>query len=221
LPDSTIPQPPTMTADEAIAYWDERHGTVDHLRSGGNLGYDVASNEILYLVRLGRLAELVGFTADESHPLDVLDAGCGKGYFARGMAQCRHRVDAIDASEHAIEHCRQRGGGPRFVRSTLAEWRSPFGYDVVFSIDVLFHLTDEAEWQASVRNLASLVRLGGRFIFTDWKLDTERVFNRYQVSRPRESYKSLLDPLGLTYAGFTPDGFRDSGVGFHVFLRTH
>lgn len=215
LPPGTAP----LTSEQVSTYWDERHRAYGGLQSGGHVGLDDTTNEILYLVRLGRLAELIGFSSDRTAPLDVLDAGCGKGYFARGIARCGHRVDAIDVSPAAIEHCRALGGA-RYETSTIAAWTSPHLYDVVYSIDVLFHVMDDDEWRAGLRNLASLVRLGGRLLFTDWDLDERRDIARYQVLRSRSEYRGVLEPLGLTHLHFRPDGYRDSGVGFHVFMRT-
>jgi 2-polyprenyl-3-methyl-5-hydroxy-6-metoxy-1,4-benzoquinol methylase len=221
MADSAPAAPPAfLTQDEVVDYWDTRHRDHGGLRSGGHISYDEATNQILYAVRLGRLLELMGFAASQSEPLDVLDAGCGTGFFARGVAACGHRVDAIDASGHAITSCREAGGGPRYAVSTLAGWASPYPYDVVYSIDVLFHVTSDDEWRASVRNLASLVRLGGRLLVTDWNVTERRAFSRYQLARPVSMYVDLGADCGLSYLGFRPDGFRDSPVGFHIFVRT-
>jgi 2-polyprenyl-3-methyl-5-hydroxy-6-metoxy-1,4-benzoquinol methylase len=212
--------PAVLTQDEVVAYWDGRHRQHGCLRSGGHIGYDEATNEILYAVRLGRLLELIGFATSQTEPLDVLDAGCGTGYFARGLARCGHRVDAIDASEHAIASCREAGGGPRYAVSTLAGWTNPYPYDAVFAVDVLFHVTADEVWRASVRNLASLVRLGGRLLVTDWNVTGRRVFSNYQLARSADAYVAVTAACGLAYLGFHRDGFRDSPVGFHLFGRT-
>ena len=211
---------PLMTHTEAIDYWDSRHRSHEMLRSGGHTGYDEATNEIFYLIRLGRLVERISFGTHPAAPLDVLDAGCGKGYFARGVARCGHRVVGVDASGHAVETGRALGGGPRYEQSTLSRWRSSELFDVVYCIDVLFHVLDDAEWQESLLNLASLVRLGGRLILTEWDVADRRAYGHHQLVRPTHEYTAMLAPRGLSYGGFSPDGYRDSGVGFHIFSRT-
>jgi 2-polyprenyl-3-methyl-5-hydroxy-6-metoxy-1,4-benzoquinol methylase len=97
---------PLLTSAEAAAYWDARHRRQDDLRSGGHIGLDYAGNEMFYARRLGALLEMIGDQGSRSEPLFVLDAGCGKGQFARALARCGHRVDAIDASPSAIEYAR-------------------------------------------------------------------------------------------------------------------
>jgi SAM-dependent methyltransferase len=95
-----------LTSAEAAAYWEDRHRRADDLASGGHIGIGHAGNELFYARRLGALLEIIGDHASVTEPLFVLDAGCGKGHFARGLARCGHRVDAIDAAAAAIEYCR-------------------------------------------------------------------------------------------------------------------
>ena len=74
--------------------WDRRHKQVDDLRSGGHIGYDAGSNGILYAVRLGKLITIIGDLTHSSAPLRVLDAGCGKGWFARAMGPVPSTVES-------------------------------------------------------------------------------------------------------------------------------
>jgi len=206
-----------LSREEAIRYWDDRHRSLGELRSGGHRGLSEAANEIFYRVRLGRLLELIGDLNAPNEPMFVLDAGCGKGRFSRELAACGFCVDGIDASEAAIVASRAAGGG-RFEVSTLAAWRSPTLYDVVMSIDVLFHILDEDEWVSSVRNLASLIRLGGQLIVTDENRTDPRPVGDYIVHRPRAAYADLLDDR-FRFVGFTPYKFRENAVGFLQFVR--
>ncbi|MQA83985.1 MAG: methyltransferase domain-containing protein [Streptosporangiales bacterium] len=214
---------PLMTAAEAAAYWDTRHRRQDELRSGGHIGLDRAGNEMFYARRLGTLLEIIGDGANPADPLFLLDAGCGKGSFAHALARCGHRVDAIDASPSAISSCRRRAEetGPRFFVSSLSAWRSPFLYDVVYSIDVLFHILDDAEWEASLTNLASLVRLAGTLVVTDEGELSRTQRGTYILHRAREEYCRAVERRGLVLREFRPYGFRENRVGFYVFTRTH
>lgn len=207
-------------SDRTRAYWDNRHREHDDLASGGHIGLDRAGNELFYALRLGTLLALVGDLTSPAAPLFVLDAGCGKGHFARALTRCGHRVDAFDASGEAIDRARAAGGGPRYAESRLDAWRSPWPYDVVLCVDVLFHVLDDTEWTAGLRNLASLVRVTGRLILTDEDRPAPRALGDYILHRPTAAYRKLLEPLGLRHTEFRPYGFRENRVGFHVFTRT-
>lgn len=210
--------PALLSPKEAIRYWDERHRREDELRSGGDIGLDPAANEIFYVTRLGKLLEIIGDRNSPRLSQFVLDAGCGKGYFAHALVRCGFAVDGIDTSETAIARCRAEGGG-RYSVSDLRAWRSPWLYDVVYSVDVLFHVLDDTLWEAGLRNLASLVRLTGMLVITDESNEQRRQAGNYIVHRARAEYLDVLSDCGFTLRDFRPYAFRDNAVGFFTFLR--
>jgi SAM-dependent methyltransferase len=149
------------------------------------------------------------------------EQGTGRAqHFARGLARCGHCVDAFDSSPEAITQARTEGGGPRYTIDSLADFRNPWPYDVVLCVDVLFHVLDDAEWSAALRNLASLVRVTGRLIVTDEDRPAPTPRGDYILHRPTAAYRRALEPLGLTHTLFQPYRFRENLVGFHVFTRT-
>lgn len=220
MAENTRPYEVPRTHDDTRTYWDTRHADHDDLASGAHVGLDRASNEIFYAQRLGTLLSLIGDLSSPAAPLFVLDAGCGKGYFARALARCGHQVDAFDTSPTAVDRARAEGGGPRYAVAALDEWRSPWPYDIVVCVDVLFHVLDDHEWAAGLRNLASLVRVAGRLIVTDEDTADRTPRDDYIVHRPTAAYRAELEPLGLRHTLFRPYGFREDRVGFHVFTRT-
>jgi len=224
----SIPMEPTVVdeppaewdSETALRYWDNRHAAVDEWRSGGNITFDRGTNAIVYAIRLARITEAMGSVTSESAPLRVLDAGCGRGYFARGMSSFGHDVDAIDASPNAIEHCRTVSvAGERYAVSTLSQWQPSCLYDVVFSIDVLFHILDDGEWRASVVNLASMVRLGGRLLLADHSAEEDKVWNPSQKTRARARYVDLVVGRGFADLGFHANGGPRDPIGLHAFGR--
>jgi 2-polyprenyl-3-methyl-5-hydroxy-6-metoxy-1,4-benzoquinol methylase len=209
-----------LTDAEATAYWNERHKQEGDLRSGGDISFDETTNRMFYMRRLSMLMDIIGQQTSPVAPLFLLDAGCGKGYFSRELARFGHQVDGIDGSEAAIATCRELGGGPQYHRSTLSGWRVNWLYDVVFSIDVMFHILDDAEWERSVRNLASLVRLSGKLVIGDWGQDDDRVFGNYMLVRGRQRYLPLLADCGMRFDGWEPYRFRRNVIGLYTFTRT-
>ena len=207
-----------LTADDAVSYWEERHRTRGVLRSGGQIGLDEAANQIFYFTRLGKLLEIIGDRNSPNEPLFLLDAGCGKGLFASALVSCGFAVDGIDSSPSAIEFCRAHGPG-RYEVSKLADWRSPTLYDVVYSVDVLFHLVDDADWRTSLDNLASLVRIGGKLVISDERNDVRRQLGNYILHRTLNEYVDVLSPRGFELRDFRPYAFRENRIGFLVFVR--
>ncbi|MDX6285613.1 MAG: hypothetical protein QOG53_1098 [Frankiales bacterium] len=213
-------EPEVLGVDDAVAYWNERHRKEGALASGGDISNDDASNELFYTVRLGRLLDIVGDGADTRAPRRMLDAGCGKGFFTRSMATVGHRVDGIDSSEHAIEVCRSLAvERDRYEVSGLNTWQPLYLYDVVFSVDVLFHIMDEDLWEDAVRNLASLVRWQGLLVLADHDRAVDRVWGNYQKTRAVGRYDELITGLGFRKESLVPYRFRHTPVGFNVYTR--
>jgi 2-polyprenyl-3-methyl-5-hydroxy-6-metoxy-1,4-benzoquinol methylase len=213
-------EPEVLGVDEALKFWDRRHQVQGELRSGGDLTYDHATNEVFYALRLGRLIDILGLATAPVWQRHLLDAGCGKGFFARGMGRFGHRVDGIDGSPHAIEECRSLGGpNETYEVSTLAGWAPAHQYDAVYSVDVAFHIMDDDEWDASMRNLGSLVKLGGQLLVVDHVTDADKVWQNYQKTRAYSSYDALFGGEGFSRTGFVQYGFLGSPAGFHVFTR--
>lgn len=209
-----------LSAVQSRAYWDRRHATTGALASGGNIGWDEPTNAMLYAVRAARLVAALGPGTDLHAPRRVLDAGCGKGYYTRLLADFGHRVDGIDTSVHAIAQCRALAG-PRqdFHVSALTDWSPPYLYDAIVCIDVLYHLMDDAEWEASVRHLASLVRLGGRLGLVDHDRDEDKVWRDYQKTRATGRYREVLESCGFELVDFVRNDFQNDPSGMHMAVR--
>lgn len=210
---------PSLSRDEAAHYWESRHIKTPGLRSGGHIGLAEEANEAFYVVRLAVLVRLLGTYHEPAAPLRLLDAGCGKGYFSDSLARMGHHVTGIDASAAAIEECRaNRFGTYRVERLEELSWSTPF--DIVYSIDVLFHILDEEAWLASLRAIAKSVRVGGMLVVTDIVTSIAGPRSDYIVGREVVRYDGVLRDLGFMRAvPPLPYEFGDNPNGFFVFRR--
>jgi 2-polyprenyl-3-methyl-5-hydroxy-6-metoxy-1,4-benzoquinol methylase len=216
------PDPEPLGLAQSIAFWEKRHRDLAHSFAGGDVTYDDMGNISFNALRIGRILDLIGTFAEASAPLRLLDAGCGTGWVTRALASFGHQVDGIDSATTAVTACRDQArpdGRDRYALSRLDTWAPSYLYDAVVSVDVLFHIMEEPVWAASVINLASLVRSGGRLLLAEHDLAEDRVWGDYQMSRARRRYVELLETEGLVHRQFVPYAFRYNQAGFHVFDR--
>jgi len=111
---------------------------------------------------------LLGFLGDVRHQR-ILDAGCGSGYLARILARRGAQVDGVDLAPALLaaaqaEEARQPLG-IRYRRSDLADL-SIFGsgtFDAVVSNIVL---ADVRRYRRAIREIARVLKPGGRFVFS-------------------------------------------------------
>ena len=125
--------------------------------------------------------------------LDILDCGCGPGFFSCIMAQEGHRVTAIDGSESMLEYARSRAEANEFEDGS---------FDLIISRNVTHTLRDHArvysEWKR-------VLRPGGVLLIFDanWHL------SRYGFSEHDESVRRHIECMktyGSDFSGNVYDG---------------
>jgi hypothetical protein len=86
-------------------------------------------------------------------------------------------------------------------------------WDIVNVFDVLYHITDDAKWQAALSRLARAVAPGGALLVTDL-FEAPAGLAEHNKMRPFERYRSVLDATGVR---FTYEPLRPT----HVLLNRH
>ncbi len=95
---------------------------------------------------------------------DVLDVGCGPGYLAAAVAPRVHAVTALDVSRGVLACARVLNPAPNLEYLTVEEFRrTGRDVDVVYSIAVVQHLTDEV-FARALRDWHAALRPGGRLL---------------------------------------------------------
>ena len=98
-------------------------------------------------------------------PGRALDAACGTGRQSAALAELRHEVVGVDATEAMLERARERVPGAEFRLGLLTELPVETGsVDLAVCSLALTHLEDPAP---AIRELTRAVRAGGRIVLTD------------------------------------------------------
>lgn len=104
-------------------------------------------------------------------PKQVLDLGCGEGYFARNLKRTGiPQIEAIDISEEMIERAREREAteklGIRYGVGTATDLTrfSDGSFDLVVAVFLFNYLNVDESLQA-MTEIRRVLRPGGRFIF--------------------------------------------------------
>ena len=207
-----------LTHEKAIEYWEERHKTSNILQAGGDKGLSEAANTLFYALRAGKLLELIGRKFNLLAPLQVLDAGCGRGVFSDLLSRGGYTVTGIDGSETAIGYCINNCAG-EYLCSEIHSFTAHKLFDVVYSIDVMFHILDDKVWEDSLANLCNIVITGGLLIITDTCLKERCIKGNYILHRPVDEYTGVAQQFGMSLKDSHPYNFGANPIGFHVFER--
>ncbi len=203
---------------DPVNFWDRRHSRFDAWRSGGDRGLSEEENYEFYLYRMGRIIELTRRHLGADRPLNVLDAGCGRGHTTDHLRRCGHRVRGIDSSPNAIAWAREQYGD-NFECCELWNHRPALGYDLILCLDVLFHILDDDAWQRSLTAFARFAAAESLFILTDAFAEERFHLGNYIVHRSRAEYLRVLTALDYQLVEFQPYNFGANPNGFAVFRR--
>jgi SAM-dependent methyltransferase len=125
--------------------------------------------------------------------LRVLDAGCGNGKFSKTYQLAGAKVWGVDISPDAVSRCESLGLGT-FVVGSLNESaaRFPEPFDIIHCFDVLYHLTDEDEWQSTLAAFAALSHEDTLWLLTEFHTMEGRSSALHLKKRPLAKYQREL-----------------------------
>lgn len=180
-------------------FWDQRLAEHFDLRGTGETGLSLAYNRACYTLRREVLDAALRDAGLDPRGRRVLDVGCGAGFFTAFYLERGADVTGVDIAPTSVERLQQRHPQARFVLADVGEAPVAGTYDLVNAFDVLYHITDEARFDAALRNLAAAVAPGGALLVTDAFVDMGAVAAHNRM-RPLARWRAVLEPLGFTLA---------------------
>jgi len=188
-------------------FWQERLSQHFDLRGSGETGLPMEYNRACYVLRAEVLTHTLRDHAFDPAGREVLDVGCGTGFFTAYFVERGARVTGIDIAPVSIEALRTRHPQARFLLADVGEAPIPMPqegrYALVNAMDVLYHITDDLRWETAVTHLAQAVGDQGLLLISDAFSPMEHLAE-HNVMRPLNRYRTLLNAAGLQVAGLHP-----------------
>ena len=192
-------------------FWEQRLESQFDLRGTGETGLSLAYNRACYQLRADVLTACLARAGVAVRGRRVLDVGCGTGFWAEYYVSRGAQYTGVDIAQVSVDRLAARYPGQRFVRADVSEGVPGGPYDVVNVFDVLYHITDDARWQAALGHLARAVTPGGLLLITDVFSD-RGALAEHNVMRPLERYLDVITAAGLRREQVRPT---------HVLLNRH
>ena len=184
------------------AYWERRLGEDFSLTAVGVRRLGKSFNEWAYRLRGERFADVVHRYAGALDRAAVLDVGSGTGFYIDRLRELgAGRIVGSDLAENAVDELRRRFPFATFnqfdVSGEIPSSLAAGTFDLVCAMDVLFHVLDSAGFDRSIRNVHSLLRPGGIFIWTDGFAHARRRGQRHIVSRTLAEATAVVESAGF------------------------
>ena len=173
-------------------YWDERHRRhAGSLEGVGCIGAGADANVVSYDAKWAHVGAMLERFPPDAFP-ELLDAGCGNGFFTARALRAGYRVTGVDFAPAAVKQAAEAAPGAQFVVSSLDRFDPGRRFPIVMCIDVLFHVTDDDRWAASVDNLARLVADDGVLVIQEHFEDTPASGVEHVRRRTLAQYRDQL-----------------------------
>jgi 2-polyprenyl-3-methyl-5-hydroxy-6-metoxy-1,4-benzoquinol methylase len=200
-----------MSLHDNESYWIKRHEDLQgSLASVGKIGTPEVENRQRYARKKRRVVDLLRKLDDvDLKGMTALDAGCGIGMISELLFALGATVSGVDASPIAAAEAGDRASPPpfdgnNFKTGSLLDFRFPGVFDLVFCLDVLYHVVDDDNWRKAVLNLASHVAPGGYLVIIDQVKEQQERPADHVCFRTKAMYDTLVKAAGG--AECTPDG---------------
>jgi SAM-dependent methyltransferase len=203
-------------AEHAREFWGKRYKDFS-LSESGWMGAGERYNEYLYeCKRQALMRTLAQIGLNKNSSLNVLDAGCGQGFFA-GVWQASFpnaSYTGVDICGKVVTHLKDKFPRGKFFTGDLATWQHPQGkkFDVIHSFEVLHLLLSDAAVENAVFNLSAQLKPGGHLLLTAALPSATVEPNDYIRHQGRDFWEITFRKAGLEMASnnriyyWLPDG---------------
>ncbi len=184
-------------------FWERRLAEQFDLRGTGETGLSLEYNRACYALRAEVLTRALARAGFDPRGKQVLDVGCGTGFFTAYYLARGARVTGMDIARTSIERLRRQFPEAGFLLADVSEVDLEGRFDLVNAFDVLYHIVDDARWEAALRRLGEAVLPRGMLLVTDTFV-TFPAGAEHNRMRALAEYRRVLEPLGFAIGGTWP-----------------
>jgi SAM-dependent methyltransferase len=179
-------------------FWEQRLGEQFDLRGTGETSMSEAYNAACYRLRRDVLDHALARAGVDPRGRTVLDVGCGTGFWTAYYVGRGADYTGLDIAATSVERLSRQYPQSRFLHVDVSEADIADTYDLVNVFDVLYHVTDDARWEAALGRLARAVKPGGLLLLTDL-FSAPTHLAEHNKMRPLERYRAVLDRSGIAF----------------------
>jgi 2-polyprenyl-3-methyl-5-hydroxy-6-metoxy-1,4-benzoquinol methylase len=185
-------------------YWQKRLQENFNLRGVGNIGFSQSYNGWQYRRKAQVIKKI--FHNTNLDKLEVLDVGCGTGFFTQWYLHRGAKIVGIDIAEKSVETLSSQFPGTfRMQDIASAEYEPLRLFDIVNMWDVIYHIVDDCAYERALDNISASLKPGGLFIFSDFLgRPSDTLIAAHVKARCLETHRRALVKRGLTFKAVYP-----------------
>lgn len=188
-----------MSNYEPQEFWGNRLAKSFNLKGVGNIDFSEAYNRWLYQRKRQVMSQI--FAWQDLHGANILDIGCGTGFFVDWYMRRGARVTGVDIAEVSIDGLSRQFPKASFELMDIgaSDYAPSKLYDIANMWEVCFHIVDDARFARALANIRhSLKQPGGLFICTDYYgAPQSHMVADHVHARNLADHRAVLAPLGF------------------------
>ena len=186
-------------------YWETRLKDNFGLQGVGFFGLGKKYNKWMYRVRMRVFLNCIRSLHLDLTNSEVIDIGCGTGFYIglwKNEVKVGH-LTGIDITNIAIQNLKAKFPDVRLYTADICNdtelqlISNNNQFDIVSAFDVLFHITDDSKFEQAIKNVHSMLKLNGYFIFSDNFIHGAEIRSTYQVSRSLSRIEKSITENGF------------------------
>jgi SAM-dependent methyltransferase len=196
------------------AYWEQRLSESYGPQGVGHVSLGSSFNRWAYRARRHAYRRMVRPLLGDRSATRVLDVGSGTGFYIDRWRELGiDQIVGLDLTETAVSHLRTAYPGLTFVVADIGADSLPLepgSFDFVSAFDIFYHIVDDQAYGRAIRNVFSLLKPGGYFVWSDMFLQSgiadgdPAAAGRSGVSRSLDMSTGLLRSAGFEIVSRRP-----------------
>jgi 2-polyprenyl-3-methyl-5-hydroxy-6-metoxy-1,4-benzoquinol methylase len=186
---------------DPVDYWNNRLDKEFNLRGVGHTTFSNGYNHWLYARKDRMLKQIFACLPENLAGKEVLDIGCGTGFFVKRYLDHGANVTGVDISRKSIAELQRKHPESTFRELNIStpEGHLPGRYfDVINMWDVMYHIVDDIGFAQACQNIAAMSKPGSRFVVTDLFASDAIIRPAEHVAfRTRRAYAEALGKFGF------------------------
>ena len=187
------------------SYWEKRLKDKFSLVGVGHIGFNEYYNKWLYRKKLHAINSF--FNNSFLEDKEVLDIGCGTGFFVQWYLDKGAKVTGIDITDVSIRTLSDRFRKASFLKSdiTATQFMSPKKFDIINIWDVIYHQVEDARFAQAIANIAATCKPGCMVLITDkFGSEIDEHVVEHVKFRCMDTYNKIMPKMGFRLLSLHP-----------------
>lgn len=189
-------------------YWEHRFSKNLDLTTVGHSGLGYVYNYWLYKARFSAMNRALRKLNLDVSGRSLLDTGVGSGAWIPFWQKCSvSKIMGIDITSTSVNTLKNKYPQFKFIQENICRelsFNKDDKFDIVTVFDVLFHITNDIDFNKAIKNISKRIKNKGWILICDSFCNTSWGSSYHEHHRSFDDYAKILNMSGLDIIHIEP-----------------